>query len=122
MAGFHLAHAHVVAGHRDGFDQRGQPQGKSVREAVQSVGRHGPKSLQSARGIDPDELQVVADVALAGAARRAVSAGIERPHRDTIARLPAFHPRSHRRNGARHLMAHHVRQPKPVRHRAVEQV
>ena len=84
-----LAHAHVVAGHRHRFHHGALAQRERIRQTVQRVRRHGPHALQRARRIDPDELQVVADVAVARHAGRAMPAGVERTHGHAVARAPA---------------------------------
>ena len=123
VAGFHLAHAHIVAGHGDRLDQRARAQRNSSGEAVQGVGRHGPEPLERAGGIDPDELQVLADVA--GGRRGRPGSAPQGSSGRTVTRsptLPALHARTHRGDGPRHLVPHDVREPQPVGHCAVEEV
>ena len=64
-----------------------------IGQTVQRVRGHGPHALQRARRIDADELQVVADVAVARRAGGTLPAGIERTHGHAVARAPARRPR-----------------------------
>ena len=86
------------------------------------MGRHSPKSLKGAGRIDPDELQVLANVPMPGAAGGAITAGVQRTRGNAIAGPVAIHGRSDRRDSAGHLVPHHVRQMETIRHGAVKQV
>ena len=117
-----VAHAHVVAGHGHGLHHGALRSAERIGQAVQGVRGHRPHALQRARRIDADELQVLADVAVAGGAGGAIAARVERTHGDAVARAPARHSAAHAGDGARHFVAHHVRQGQTVRHGAVKEM
>ncbi len=122
FAGLQFTHPNVVASDRDGLDESALAQGKRIGQAMQGVGGHGPHALERAGSIDADELQVMADVAVAHAAGRTGAAGIERAHGDAISRLPAGNAGTDGGERAGHFMSHDVRQSQAVGHGAVKQM
>ncbi len=62
----HGGAAHVVHGDRRRLDERGPVEGKRVGQPDERRGRHGPALLHRARGVDADEVEVLADVLMAG--------------------------------------------------------
>jgi hypothetical protein len=75
-----------MASHSERLDQCALCQRQICRQPVQSVNRHRPQTLQRAGRIDPDEFQVLADMAVASLAGRAMAARVQRPYRHAIAR------------------------------------
>lgn len=63
--------AHVVHGHGGGLHEGGPVQGEGGGQADEGVRGDGPALLHRARGIDADEVEVLADVVVARGAGRA---------------------------------------------------
>ena len=76
---------------------------------MQSVSWDGPVGLHGPGSVDAHELQVLANMAMTGAAGRAIVARIERHHRHRIAHRKALHSRSQRANCTGHFMPYNLR-------------
>ncbi len=102
--------AYGVASDRHRLDQRGEPEREVRGKTMQSVSGYRPVGLHRALRVDAHEFQVLANVAVTGAAGRTIVAGIERHHRHRIAHRKAFDARPQRRHRAGHLVSQDLRQ------------
>jgi hypothetical protein len=110
-----------VARDRERLGQRAEAQVDVGWKAMQRESRDRPRSLQCARRIDPEELQVLADVTESAVGRR-LAARVEGAHDD---RVPDAEPRDVRADlghRARHLVADHLRGVHARVHRPVRDV
>ncbi len=89
---------------------------------MQRVRRHGPQGLQCAGRIDADELQLLANVAVAREAGRALVARVERHDGDAVTRCETFDTGADSGDSAGHLVAEHLRHVDAVVHVAVVDV
>src|ERR1043166_1988217 len=89
---------------------------------MQGVSRHRPQTLQRAWSVDADEFQILANVAVTGAAGGALVARIERTHGNAVAAREAVHARTDVHYGARHLMPENLRHMDAVIHRSMKDV
>ncbi len=112
----------VVHRHRHGLHESGAPQIEIVRQAHQNPCWYVPPILHGTRQVDAHEVQVLADVLVAGLARRAGAAPPQWHHGDGIAHRPAFDTAPDGCDATGHLVADHGRRAHPLVHGAVEDV
>ncbi len=121
LAGRHLTSARVVAGDRQRLGERGQVQVEAGRQLVDRERGHGPRLLEGAGAVDPHELQVAREMAEA-LVRGHLAACVERTDDDGVAGLEAGDVRADLGDGARHLVADHLRSTDPPVHVRVRDV
>ena len=97
--------AHVVHGDGDRLDERGVVEAQAGGQATSDLAGHVPELLQRAGGVDADEVQVLADVRVAGEAGGAGAVPVERHHGDRVAGRPAGHAGADGVDRAAHLVA-----------------
>ena len=115
LVGDDLTAPHVVAGHCQRLDERGQPQVDRRRQSVKREGGHGPRALERTGGVDAEELEPTADVAEALVGGR-LGAGVERANDDGVTDVVAVDARAELCDRARHLVTDHLRYANPVVH------
>ena len=121
LVGTELGSPDVVACDREGLGQCGGLQVDPRRQPMKRERRHGPGALECAWCIDPEELEVPADMAEA-LVGRCLASRVEWPHDDGVADLEAVHARPELGHCSRHLVPDHLRCADTVIHSAVRDV